>query len=262
MSYSQVLSRVVSIIGVLLYSAILYLTFSVPDWLESFAASYIESEVSSRIDLAIDRIEPTSREGLLGDLARKAFEANQAKIDEVKVSLRNKAHETMARAIAEMRDLDCDCRAKFAARIKEGFEFKLSFLQIANDKIMDTIQGGYVKVVTELRRDIRIFAGSNIAVFLLLLLTTFLKPAARLHVAVPASLLTASTLICSYFYIIEQNWFLTIIHSDYLGFAYLGYLGFVAMFLADILFNHGRVTTQVLNAMFEAFGSALFASPC
>ncbi len=262
MSPSLILARILSIVGIILFSAALYLTFSVPGWLEEFASSYIEKQLTEKIDDSIDQVAPPTREGLLGDLARKVFEANAAQIELKKDQLRSKTHASMAKALAQIRDLDCECRTKYADRYKRGFEFDLSLLQAANDKIVETIQGGYLKVVADLKRDIRIFTSSNIAIFALLLLVSFLKPNARMHLMIPAALLTASTLICSYFYIFEQNWLLSIIHSDYVGYAYLGYLGFVSLFLADIIFNHARVTTKILNAILEALGSALSATTC
>jgi len=261
-SYSSILSRVIAILGISIYGSVLYLTFSVPEWLEEVASFYIERELSERIDTSIDSFAPPQREGMLGDLARKLFESNEKKIAETKEKLRSKAHESLAGALAQIRDLDCECRSIYADRFKRGFEFNISMLQSANDKIVGTIQGGYMKVVGELKRDIRIFSISNIGVFSLLLLASFLKPAARVHLLVPAVLLTVSTLVCSYFYVFQQNWLLTIIQSDYVGFGYLAYLGIVALFLADIAFNKARVTTQLINGVLNAIGSAFSVGPC
>jgi len=219
-SLSLIFARILSIVGIVLFSAALYLTYSVPGWVEVVASSYIEEQLAEKINDSIDRVAPPAREGLLGDLARKAFKANESKIEGLKDHLRSKTHESMAEALAQIRNLDCDCRAKYADLYKRGFEFDLTLLQTANDKIVRTIQGGYLKVVADLKRDIRIFTSSNIAIFVLLLLVSFLKPNARMHLMIPAGLLTASTLICSYFYLFEQNWLLTIIHSDYVGMNY------------------------------------------
>lgn len=262
MSYSSIFSRVIAILGISIYASVLYLTFSVPGWLEDVASSYIEQELSNQVNTSIDSFAPSQREGILGDLARKVFESNEEKIAESKEKLRLKAHESMASALAQIRDLDCECRSKYASILKRGFEFDISMLQSANDKIVEVIQGGYMKVVGELKRDIRIFSISNIGVFCLLLLASFLKPVARVHLLVPAVLLSISTLICSYFYVFEQNWLLTIIHSDYVGFGYLAYLAIVALFLADIVFNKARVTTEVLNSLLNAIGSAISVVPC
>jgi uncharacterized membrane protein YjjP (DUF1212 family) len=136
-------------------------------------------------------------------------------------------------------------------------------LQAANDRIVEFVQSKYMEVATELKRDIRIFTASNAAVFLLLLLVSFLKPQAIAHLFLPGTLLVVATVICSYFYIFEQNWLLTIIFSNYLGFMYLAYLGFVFLFLCDIVFNRARVTTTIINAIFRIVGSAeVEVSPC
>jgi hypothetical protein len=117
-------------------------------------------------------------------------------------------------------------------------------------------------VAAELKRDIRVFTASNAAVFILLLLVSFLKPQAITHLFLPGVLLAVSTLICSHFYVFEQDWLLTVIHSSYLGFAYLAWLGVVFLFLCDIVFNRARITTEILNAMFNAIGSAFSVVPC
>lgn len=120
----------------------------------------------------------------------------------------------------------------------------------------------YMEVATELQRDIRIFTGSNTIVFLLLLLISYLKPKAVNHLFLPGVLLLTATLISSFFYIFEQNWLFTIIYNNYPGFAYLGYVGIVFLFLCDIVFNRARVTTEILNGILNVIGSAASVSPC
>ena len=93
-------------------------------------------------------------------------------------------------------------------------------------------------------------------------LVSFLKPKAISHLFVPGALLTGSTLVCSYFYIFRQNWLLTIIYNDYLGFTYLGYVFVVFLFLCDIVFNRARVTTEIINGILNAVGSAASVAPC
>lgn len=68
--------------------------------------------------------------------------------------------------------------------------------------------------------------------------------------------------ICSYFYVFEQNWLLTVIFNDYLGFTYLAYLAVVFGLLCDIILNRARITTRIVNTVLEAIGSAASAVPC
>lgn len=61
--------------------------------------------------------------------------------------------------------------------------------------------------------------------------------------------------VCSYFYVFEQNWFYTIIYGDYMGFWYFAYLVGVFAFLCDIAFNKARVTDFVMDMAGNVFGS-------
>lgn len=69
-------------------------------------------------------------------------------------------------------------------------------------------------------------------------------------------------LVCSCFYIFEQNRPLTILYNDYLGFGYLAYLAVVFALLCDIILNRVRITTMIVNAVPEAVGSVASAVPC
>ncbi len=254
--------RSVGVIGAAIFLTFFAFTYSVPGWVEDFAADYIESEAQERIDATIDDIRPPESENALARLAQSMYEKNEAQIEQSKTNLKNKVHEQWASALAAIRNLDCECREKWEDRFESGFNTNIALLQAANEQISNFIHSTYMDVTTELKQDIRIFTVSNAAVFILLLLVSFLKPQAITHLFLPGVLLAVSTLICSYFYLFEQNWLLTIIHSSYLGFAYLTWLGIVFLFLCDVVFNRARVTTEILNGIFNALGSAVSVVPC
>lgn len=254
--------RSIGVIGTAIFATFFALTYSVPGWVEDFAADYIESEAEKRIDSAIDVLRPPESDSALARLAQSMYEKNEARIEQAKTNLRHKVHEQWAAAIAAIRDLDCECRQKYADMFESGFQTDIVLLQAANDRIVSFIQKNYMEVATGLKTDIRIFTASNAAAFFLLLLVSLLKPQAITHLFLPGVLLAISTLICSYFYIFETNWLLTIIHSSYLGFAYLAWLAVVFLFLCDIVFNRGRVTTEILNGILNILGSALSVVPC
>jgi hypothetical protein len=254
--------RMIGAIGAAVFLTFFAFTFSVPGWVEEFAADYIESEAEKRIDSTIDAIRPPESESALGRLAQSMYERNEAEIEQIKDNLRNKVHEQWADALALVRNLDCECRQNWEDWFESGFHTNIALLQAANEQVSSFIHSTYMDVATELKRDIRIFTASNAAVFVLLLLVSFLKPQAITHLFLPGVLLAISTLVCSYFYVLEQNWLLTVIHGDYLGFAYLAWLGLVFLFLCDIVFNRARITTEILNAFFNAVGSAFSVVPC
>ncbi len=139
---------------------------------------------------------------------------------------------------------------------------KLISLENAKSKIIDFTNAKYMEIVENLTLDVRIILGANSMVFILLLLTSLMKPLAMKHLFLPGSLMLLSTALCSYFYIFEQNWLYTIIYNDYTGFGYIGYLFFVFSILCDIVFNKARVTTEVINACLQAIGHAGNLVPC
>lgn len=262
-SFLQQLSlRSVGVVGAAIFLTFFAFTYSVPGWVESFAADYIESEARERIDASVDAVRPPESDNALARLAQSMYESNEARIEQLKADLKNRVHEQWATAIAAIRNLDCECRKKWEEWYEDGLNSDLALLQAANERITNFIHSTYMETAAELKRDVRIFTASNAAVFMLLLLVSFLKPQAMMHLFLPGVLLAVSTLVCSYFYVFEQNWLLTIIHNSYLGFAYLGWLGVVFLFLCDIVFNRARITTEILNAFFNLIGSALSVVPC
>lgn len=256
--FQKLALRSIGVFGAGIFATFFALTFSAPEWVEQFAADYIEAEAESRIDSTIDALRPPSSESALGRFAESLYQSNEAQIDRLKTNLKSSIREQWAAALVSVRDMDCECRQNW----ERGVESNITLLQLANEKVVHFIHATYMDLASDLKRDVRVFTGSNAVLFILLLLISFLKPRAVSHLFLPGVLVTISTLICSYFYVFEQNWLLTIIQGSYLGFAYLAWLGIVFLFLCDIVFNRGRVTTEILNALFSAAGSAASVVPC
>jgi hypothetical protein len=262
LSVQKACLRLVGIVGAAIFLTFFTFTYSVPGWVETFAADFIEAEVAEEIDSRIDGFEISSGDSVLSRVAAAMYQQNHLEIDRLKTALKAETHDRMATALAQIRDLDCECREKYAQLFESGFQFDLAVLQAANDRIVDFIHTTYMDVVDVLKRDIRVFTGVNTGVFLLLLLVSFLKPQAIAQLFVPGILLILATAISAYFYLFEQNWLLTIIYSDYVGFAYLAYLGIVFVALCDVVLNRARVTTKIANVVLEALGSAVTLAPC
>ena len=254
--------RAIGIVGAVMFLSVFALTFAVPGWVEDFAADYIEAEARERIEQRIDSIRLPEDGSALSRLAESMLERNADRIEQLRAQLKNRVHEQWASALARVRDLDCECRREWEKWFEDSFRSELALLDAANAQISSFIHATYMDILTELRRDVRVFAGSNAAVFLLLLAVSFLKPQAIVHLFLPGTLLALSTVVCSYFYVFEQNWLLTIIFSDYLGFAYLGWLAVAFALLSDIVLNRARITTEILNGFFNAIGSAVSVGPC
>lgn len=258
----RIILRIVGLIGVLIFGTSFYFTYGVPGGVEEIAKDFIKEKIEEETKEKIDSITLSASESKLGKLALKMMKGREKEIEELKANFREKAYEKTSAVIAEMRDLSCECRIKYSQTLKENTELRISGLEAMNKKLMEFMKSKYMEVVNKLTQELRIFTGTNLAMFAILLLASFLKPQAVIQLFIPGLLLATSTIVCSYFYLFEQNWLFTIIYSDFLGFWYLAYVSGLFLWFCDIIFNRARVTTKIVNMVLNAIGSALQAVPC
>jgi hypothetical protein len=261
--------RGIGLVGIIIFLPIFVFTLLDPNFVERSGRGFIEWKVKDEAEKRIEsiRFEDTLSESrlvkrLLNDKANEKLKEIEAQLEEVKEQLKNDAPRIISERIAEMRNLDCECRNKWEERLRSSMESSVASLSVAKQKLVDFTQGKYMEVLEKLTMDVRIFSGTNAVVFLFLFLLSLMKPTAINHLFLPGGLIAISTGVCSFFYIFEQNWLYTIIYNDYTGFAYIGYLVFVFALLCDIVFNRGRITTEMLNMLFNALGSAASFVPC
>ena len=98
--------RSTGIIGAGIFLTFFAFTFSIPGWVEQFAAEYTESEAAKRIDSTIDAIRLPESDSALARFAQSMYDKNEAQIEQLKANLRSKVHEQWAEALALVRDLD------------------------------------------------------------------------------------------------------------------------------------------------------------
>jgi len=250
--------RLFGIIGSIIFVPLFLFTFSNPHAIEKSAKSFIEWQLRAEVEHKIEDFQ-ISTSTTLGALLNKAA---GDKVESLKKQLKDDLPAILAREIAKIRNLDCECRKRWEQRIQQSIKMNIVTLEAAKEKLIDFTQAKYMSILEKLIIDIRIFLGINSVIFFIFLITSFLKPKAVVHLFLPGVLLLASTLICIYFYLFEQNWFYTIIYNDYTGYTYLGYLGIVFSVLCDIVLNRGWITTQILNGVCSIAGSAAEIVPC
>jgi hypothetical protein len=261
-SIQKLILRVAGTTGFALFAAFFLLTVSTPQWVEDFARNFITAEVRGRIDTAVAAAGLPTASGALAEVAQELHRRNEEELAGLRRQLAKRSHEQLATALAEVRDPSCECRRAIAAALEANSLGRISALLADNTRLRGFIHGTYMSTVSELKRDIRIFAASNALCFLALLSISFARPRAMRHLFVPGLLLTSAALLCAGLYVFEQDWLLTIIHGSYLGFAYAGYLGIVFLSFCDIVLNRGQVTTTIFNLVAEAVGSAASLVPC
>jgi hypothetical protein len=241
--------RIIGCTGLAPFAFFFFLTYHTPQWVEDFAADYIENQVADHVDATIDGLGAPQGENALSRYAAQLYEENEARIAGMKQYLKKEARVRLIDCIDKARSLTPEQRAKFDGWIEMGAQVTIGSLTVDNSKLADLIQSGYLKVVAELKREIRGFTAINAIAFLLLLLASFLRPEAVRSLFVPGALLFASTLLCAWLYVFEQNWLLTMVQGSYVGKAYAVYLGLVFLFLCDIALNRARITTRLLGGI-------------
>ena len=254
--------RAIAVTGLLIFGSALALVLWQPAVVEQAVTVFIEREAAHEVQSRIEQWEIGSGQTSIEKLAASLRAQNLADQQRLRQALADRVEAQWARAMAEVRDLSCECRERITALLRQGMANQLTLLSSAEAQLTEFIQGQYLRVRAELMRDLTIFSASNALVFLLLLMASFLKPSAVLQLFVPGVLLALASVVCAGLYMFEQNWLLTVIYGDYLGTSYLVYLGGVFALLCDVILNRARVTTEIFNAIAQALGSAVSAVPC
>lgn len=256
------LLRLAGFLGLAVFLFFFTLTFRVPQWVETFARDFIASEVRDEADARIDAIGMRQGDSVADRAAAAMYERNAQAIEDIKTRLKDRSRDQFLVALDQVRDLNCECRRRIEDVWRNLQASGLNELLASNQRIQSFIHASYMDVVDELRREMRIFSGINAAAFLLLLAVSFARPQAARHLLIPGVLLLCATVVCALLYVFSQNWLLTIIHGDYTGFAYAGYLAVVFLLISDIALDRGRVTTGVANGIGSALGGVFSLTPC
>jgi hypothetical protein len=247
--------RIIGAAGTILFAFFFALTWHTPRWVEDFAAGYIEGRVATKLDTAIDRLGVPQGDSAVSRYAAELYRRNEQQISGYKELLKGNLREQLALCIPQIRAMSDELRERVESWVRQGALLSIGELQLDNSRLVAMIQSGYLAVVADLTHDIRIFAASNAAAFLLLLLVSFLKPGFLRELFVPAILLAISTLACAYLYVFGQDWLLTIIQGSYLGAAYTAWLGVAFLLLCDVWLNQARVSARILEGLASAVGA-------
>jgi hypothetical protein len=250
--------RSVGLFGVLFFGVLFAVTFVSQGTPEVSAKGF----VAYQIEKELREKHQSVGDSALADKALSLSEKLGINAEEIQENLENDLPEKIASVIASMCGYDCEKKNAIAQSITAGYLERLKNIQIAQNTLDDVIKGKYIEILGQLKLDVRIFLGSNFVMFLILLLVSFAKPQAVAHLFLPGMLLLLATVVSSSIYLFGQDWFYTILYNDYTGFGYLAYLAAIFGVLMDIVFNKARITTEIINGIANAIGSAFSVVPC
>lgn len=250
--------KLIGLFGILLFGLLFSVTFMSPEKIEASAKGFVKSQIEKEVRGKQKAINESSvTEVALNIAGRLGLEK-----EKIQDNLDNNLPEKIASIIASMCGYDCEKKKSLAQSIASGYMERIKNITVAESTLSDIVKGKYLEILSNLKLDLRIFLGSNFAMFFILLVVSLLKPKAVAHLFAPGLLLVVATILSSGIYVFGQDWFYTILYNDYMGFGYLLYLALIFGFLVDITFNKARVTTEIINGIANAVGSASSVVPC
>jgi hypothetical protein len=240
-----------SLLGVIVFGALLAVVQSNPRGFEARAQTFIIHEIETQVGVTLESLP-------LQSLTNQLSEQMQARQREIAAAV----SQFIAAVVGAMCRLDCAQRAQLEAALEQIYQRQLAALNIGLDTLRSVVEGRYRETLTQLRRDVVIFLSANLVVMGAALMVALGRGAAARHLLPIAAVLTVSTLIAACWYVFGQNWLWTIIYADYVGWAYLGVLAVLFIFLADIALNRARATSEALNIVAQLLRSGASWSPC
>lgn len=250
--------RSIGLFGILLFGVLFAVTYVSPEKIEKSAKGFVKYQIEKEVREKQQLINESS----FANKALSIAERLGVESEQIQEDLDNEIPEKIASVIASMCGYDCERKKELAQSIASGYLDRIKSIEIAQDTLGNLIKGKYIEIVGNLKLDLRIFLGSNLLMFLILLVVSLAKPKAIAHLFVPGVLLLTATILASAIYIFGQDWFYTILYNDYMGFGYLAYIAVIFGVLVDIALNKARVTTEIINGIANAVGSAFSVVPC
>lgn len=242
--------RAISGVGVLFFGALFALAVSSPVTLERQAHDFVVGEVVARANVLLDPVDSLANSALLGRLS----ESFAQRAD----SLRSRVGRGLNEEVAAILTAACHYCAEgdsINAVVAETTEARATLMQRASESTMAWARGQYEESVTGLVRDLRIFAGVNAGLFLLVLLAV--RIVGTTEGAAPRVilwLLLASTALSIAGYVFLQDWFYTFVTGDFVGYGYAAWVGGIFLLLLDWVLNRGRATHGAINVVGGIFG--------
>jgi hypothetical protein len=241
--------------GVLVFGSMLLYLQSMPRDFEARAQTFIIDEIDAALapDSAMSKLAHLGG----GDLALPAD-----RVEALRLNLAAAKHNFISLVIEILCVRDCRTKETIEADLLKAYDHIPSRLNRGFEILRGMVEEKYHAVFNELKRDIEIFLGANLIVLGIALILAIVRGRASRHLAPLSAVMTFATALTTYWYIFGQNWVLTIIYSDYLGWSYLIWLGVVFLLLVDIAINRARVISKILSAIADSMGSGIAWVPC
>ena len=229
-----------------------------PVTIEKWARAAIAIEVQDRVVERLHAVDGTS----LAKSTERILARNNKEIAEAKAALTRQLPSRVALIMDYMLQPDCPCRQRAIGVEQDYQKGRIESLEKNNAVITRLIESKYRDVAQALLREVKIFSAANGIVFLLLTVTAWWWTRPPLQLLAPAVVMGGAAVLTCAVYLLNQDWIKTILFGDYVGLYYIPYLLVSLSFLADVVFNKGRITIVLLGGTMAVLGGIFGAAFC
>tara|TARA_B110000196_G_C21059824_1_gene621802 strand:+ start:466 stop:1215 length:750 start_codon:yes stop_codon:yes gene_type:complete len=221
--------QVVSIIGVMIFTSIIAISFLFSKQLEETALDFIKGEISTELNERVNSLTGINSDN--PNIAQKLF---LSKYREEVPKLKSE--------IGDYIDLAVNCVSDNREATSQQINAATSVVKLSSElwkyesikksftALSTLVKERYETTWAALQSDIRFFSGVNLGSFLLLLLiSTYVRKMPE-YLMLVSWLLVVSTISSICIYIYGQNWFYTILFNKYYGTGYLTLLSCIFLY--------------------------------
>ena len=227
-----------SLFGLVVFTILFISTFFMSDFLKEKAHSFIKSEM----------VQGAKEE--FGLITKKVVNLTKfsmklsSKKDE-KLSFGDKyLAELLEPFIVEVMDRSNgikDYRLKSPHKFSALNSYLVNQLFEKQQKIKKFLRMKYEDILAKLTLELQVFTAGNMLLYLLLFIILLKNKKISINLLYPISIITFFSLAGVYFYLFNQNWFFTILYSDYMGMQYFYILGMMAlMFYGNFFYYRSK----------------------
>lgn len=251
-----------TLLGAVTFAALFaYIAFAPSDF-DQRTRDFAISKVQDKVDEQLGGLANSDLANKASDLAGRVSDRLQARVDNARNSLDSGMDVFIADVLAAACKLDCERREQAETAIREFYESSIIRNSKALDRLKGVIEGEYDSIMGELRADLKIFSGSTAIAFTLAFGLALFRGRAAAHLLPISMVLTLSTLIAVVWYVLGQDWVMTVLYSDYWGWGYAGLIAGLVILMIDIGVNEARITSGVFNAIGDVIGNGFTFVPC
>lgn len=235
--------RTIAALGTALFATLLILLVAMPKTYERTALGFAKTEVTRAL-----------QEQFEGSTAAQGLEKLSDRLRLRKQTLRDTAQGDLPEMVGTVIANYCRCTPASQARtdaaaaaVRAGLKASAAHMGLAQTRVTEMIKGRYDSTIAGLRRDLMIFLGTNLAAFMLIGAASFARTSRRTLIIYPALLLGLTVVVCSGFYLLNTDWFYTLLFQNFIGFGYSIWIAVLFALLIDIVLNYARITLRILS---------------